>query len=239
MLETKTFSQEILIEAGSSSRNHILGGFPYNGNLTKAKISKFDIISFRWTCGKEPWRESSVSFQKKQKFLNIFPFPGLTRRLRSAWDCTKMSGRSETSSTGKMIKTSSDFSCVLVFSRRGIYGLDEEEIVELGRQMIDIHFATRWSDNHIHFIMKCLLNEEHMVSQVPHCHLWSIRKGQVPRPSLNLSSQGCHKAEHQGKHCQFNVKRKQNKTKQKLLFPRQRPWTGRRITPLEWRSPWV
>ena len=48
MLEMKTFSQEILIEAGSSSRNHILGGFPYNGNLTKAQISsKFDIISFR------------------------------------------------------------------------------------------------------------------------------------------------------------------------------------------------
>ena len=29
------------------------------------------------------------------------------------------------------------------FSRRGIYGMDEEEIVELGRQMQDIHFATR------------------------------------------------------------------------------------------------
>ena len=135
-----------------------------------------------------------------------------------------MSGRLETSSTGKRIKisrrfvTSSDFSCVLVFSRRGIYGLDEEEIVELGRQMIDIHFATRWSDNHLHLIMKCLLNEEQMVSQVPRCHLWSIRKGQVPRPSLNLPSQGCHKAEHQGKHCQFNVKRKQNK-QTKITFP--------------------
>ena len=32
----------------------------------------------------------------------------------------------------------------------------------------------------------------------------------------------------------------ENKTnKQKLLFPRQRPWTRRQIMPLEWRSPWV
>ena len=166
-------------------------------------------------------------FSKETEILSYLSFPGLTRRSRSAWDCTKMSGRSETSSTGKRIKISrrfltySDFSCVLVFYRRGIYGLDEEEIVELGRQMIDIHFATRWSDNHLHLIMKCLLNEEHMVSQVPRCHLWSIRKGQVPRSSLHLASQGCHKAQHQGKHCQFNVKQKQNK--QKLLFPRQRP----------------
>ena len=27
------FLQEILIEAGSSSRDHILGGFPYNGDI--------------------------------------------------------------------------------------------------------------------------------------------------------------------------------------------------------------
>ena len=70
----------------------------------------------------------------------------------------------------------------------------------------------------INIIMKCLLNEEHMVSKVPRCHLWSIRKGQVPRSSLNLASQGCHKAQHQGKHCQFNVKRKQNK-QTKTTFP--------------------
>ena len=32
MRKTKNLLQEILIEAGSSSRDHILGGFPYTGN---------------------------------------------------------------------------------------------------------------------------------------------------------------------------------------------------------------
>lgn len=31
----------------------------------------------------------------------------------------------------------------LHFPRRGIYGMDEEEIVELGKLMQEIHFATR------------------------------------------------------------------------------------------------
>ena len=51
MRKTKNLLQEILIEAGSSSRDHILGGFPYTGNDLWTHLISSDNFTFSFSSG--------------------------------------------------------------------------------------------------------------------------------------------------------------------------------------------
>jgi hypothetical protein len=86
-------NKEILIEAGSSSRDHILGGFPYTGELV---VKNHD--------------QSPVVNEEVEVCMRLYKD---VREIRNK------------------------------LNRRGIYGMDEEEIVELGKLMQEIHYATR------------------------------------------------------------------------------------------------